>query len=240
MHNGSRTRAQHLLLGVPLGALVVLGGCEDAALRRPTAAGTLRIYLARHGETDWNAQRRLQGGTDVPLNAKGRVQAAALATRLDGVALDAIYSSTLARSRETAQALDGWAPIEALPGLAEQSLGKFEGAYLDGRDPQIGAEYRERAADPDDVLDGGESTRAHLARVRGAIEEIRRQHPAGTVLIVGHGGTNQLVLAVLLDLELAEVDRVRQANDEVYAIDLVPSHPPTLWKLVPPEKLEEL
>ena len=240
MHNGGRTRAHHLLvLGVPLGALVALGGCESAALR-PKAPGTLRIYLARHGETDWNLQRRLQGGTDVPLNAKGRAQAAALAARLDGVPLDAIYSSTLARSRETAQALEGRAPIEALPGLAEQSLGKFEGAYLDGRDAQVEAEYRKRSTDPEDALDGGESTLAHLTRVSGAMEEIRRRHPSGTVLIIGHGGTNQHVLSVLLGLELADADRVRQANDEVYAIDLGPSRPPTLWKLVPVEKLEEL
>src|SRR5215475_11690790 len=62
------------------------------------SAGTLRIYLARHGETDWNAERRLQGRTDVPLNSTGRQQAAKLAERLKGVRLDAVYTSTLSRS----------------------------------------------------------------------------------------------------------------------------------------------
>ena len=222
------------------GALIVaLAACEAPA-HRVGGPGTLRIYLARHGETDWNAQRRLQGGTDVPLNDKGRAQAQALAARLDGVKLDAVYSSPLVRARETARALDGRAPIEALDGLAEQGLGKFEGAYLDGRDAAIEAEYRTRSADPDDALDGGESTHEHLARVRAAVDEIRRRHPSGTVLVVGHGGTNRLVLSVLLGVGLADVERVRQSNDEVYAIDLAEGRPPAVWKLVPPDKLEEL
>src|SRR6266540_1828092 len=87
----------------------------------------LRIYVARHGQTDWNVERRLQGATDVPLNEAGRRQAADLAARLAGVPLDRIYSSALKRSRETAEALRGRAPIEALAGLNEQSLGAFEG-----------------------------------------------------------------------------------------------------------------
>ena len=67
------------------------------------STGTLRIYLARHGETDWNAERRLQGRTDTALNSKGRQQAAKLAERLKGIHLDAVYSSTLSRSRDTAE-----------------------------------------------------------------------------------------------------------------------------------------
>ncbi len=233
-----RLRAQHLLVSVPLGALVAIGGCVGAP--EATRPGTLRIYLARHGQTDWNAVRRLQGGTDVPLNDTGRAQAQALAARLDGVALDAIYSSALARSRETARVLEGRAPIEALAGLNERSMGKFEGVYLDGRDPALEAEYGRRTADPDDALDGGETTKAHLARVRATIEELLRRHPAGTILVIGHGGTNQLVLSVLLGLPLEQAERIRQANDEIYAIDIVPGHPASLWKLVPREHLEEL
>ena len=61
--------------------------------RRTTTPGTLRLYLARHGQTDWNASRRLQGGTDVPLNDTGRAQARALAQRLGRLPPDAIYAS---------------------------------------------------------------------------------------------------------------------------------------------------
>src|SRR5262245_28683742 len=83
------------------------------------SAGTLRIYLARHGETDWNAELRLQGTSDIPLNSKGRQQAAKLAERLKGIHLDAVYCSTLSRSRETATIVRGGAPMKSLAGLNE-------------------------------------------------------------------------------------------------------------------------
>src|SRR5687767_1781404 len=80
-------------------------------------AGTLRIYLARHGETDWNTQGRIQGWTDTPLNATGREQAIQLKSRLIGIPLDAAYSSTLSRSRETAELAYGAARLSRLPEL---------------------------------------------------------------------------------------------------------------------------
>ena len=85
-------------------SLLALGAGQPASAQ---SAGTLRIYLARHGETDWNAARRLQGRTDTALNSTGRQQAAKLAEHLKGVRLDAIYCSTLSRSRETAEIVRG-------------------------------------------------------------------------------------------------------------------------------------
>jgi broad specificity phosphatase PhoE len=200
----------------------------------------LRIYLARHGQTDWNVARRLQGGTDVPLNPKGRRQAAELADRLAGVRLDRIYSSALQRSRQTAEALEGRAPLEALSGLNEQSLGAFEGLYRDGRDAQREAEYERRSLDPDDRLDGGESANQHFTRVEATVRRIRDKHPRGSILIVGHGGTNLLVLRALLSLSAEEAARVEQANDELYMVEIRPAHRPAVWKLVPPDRLQEL
>src|SRR5262245_47401752 len=83
-----------------IAAGVVLGlgsGCG------PGPNPVLNLYIARHGQTDWNAERKLQGQTDTQLNANGRAQAERLAERLRGVQLDQVYSSTLARSRETAE-----------------------------------------------------------------------------------------------------------------------------------------
>lgn len=200
----------------------------------------LRIYVARHGQTDWNLARRLQGGTDVPLNETGRRQAEALADRLQGLRLDRIYSSALQRSRQTAEAFKARAPVEALPGLNEQSLGAFEGLYRDGRDPQREAEYGRRRLDPEDRLDGGESATQHFARVQAAVQAIRSRHAAGAVLIVGHSGTNAMVVCALLGLPVEQASAIDQANDELYMVEVRPSRRPVLWKLIPPDRLEEL
>jgi broad specificity phosphatase PhoE len=197
----------------------------------------LRIYLARHGQTAWNAEGRLQGQRDVPLDETGRAQARRLGERLAGIPLVRVYSSNLVRSRETAAEFAGRVPIESLRGLDEQALGRFEGLHVDGREGAALEEYRRRRQDPDDDLDGGESRNAHLARVRATIEEILTRHSSGAILIVGHGGTNQLVLAQLLDLSLDRAAAIQQANDEVFAIDLVTGRAPLVWKLVPVEKL---
>lgn len=217
-----------------LAALVLLRGA------RADSDDVLRIYVARHGQTDWNLARRLQGGTDVPLNETGRRQAVELADGLAGVRLDRIYSSALQRSRQTADAFNGRAPIEALAGLNEQSLGAFEGLYRDGRDPQRQAEYERRSEDPDDRLDGGESANQHFARVQAAVQGIRQRHPRGSVLIVGHSETNVHVLRALLGLTREQAAATDQANDELYLVEIHGSKRPALWKLIPPERLKEL
>ena len=98
------------------------------------STGTLRIYLARHGETDWNAELRLQGRNRYPLNSTGRQQAAKLAERLKGVRLDAVYSSTLSRSRETADNRSRWGATEELGWIKRaENHGKFEGKKVDGQ-----------------------------------------------------------------------------------------------------------
>src|SRR2546422_1604679 len=123
------------LLILALVAEATVAACAHAP--RGTSQGTLRIYLARHGQTEWNALHRIQGWTDVPLNDTGRRQAQELAVRLQGVHLDVIYSSALRRSRETAEIVAGGRPVESLEVLNEQSLGGFEGKYLDGRDSTL-------------------------------------------------------------------------------------------------------
>jgi broad specificity phosphatase PhoE len=214
-------------------------GCRQGP-EEPPPAEALRVYLARHGQTDWNAERRLQGNTDTELNETGRRQAAELAARLDGIDLDAIYSSQLRRSRDTAQVVAGERGVVSLAELNEQSLGEFEGAYLDGRDPQAVTEFERRSADPNDTMGGGESIEQHLARVEEALELIRGRHPSGQILIVGHGGTNAQILRALLGLTAEEAGEIRQSNSELYLIELSPGRDPRLWKLIPSERLDEL
>ena len=205
------------------------------------STGTLRIYLARHGETDWNAERRLQGATDTALNSTGRQQAAKLAERLKGVRLDAVYSSTLSRSRDTAELVRGEVPLKSLAGLNERRIGKFEGKKLDrNSDPATAQEYPKRSRDPDDELDGGESLNQFYERVRATFGDIRSQHISGAILIVGHAITNQMILRVVFGLTLQQATSIRQANDELYLIELDAGNPPRLWKLITEANLGDL
>jgi broad specificity phosphatase PhoE len=227
-------------------ALVLLAGglalpssiLGAAAQPRASAPATLRIYLARHGQTDWNVEGRMQGGNDIPLNATGRKQAAALKNHLQGVRIDAVYSSTLSRSRETAEIVRGQVPLTSLAGLGERRFGKFEGLLSNA--PDTGPEFERRRWDPQDALDGGESWVAFTDRVRSALQNIRTKHPSGAILVVGHGGTNQAILQILFGLLLDDTRAITQANDELYLIELDGTGAPRLWKLVTAANLRDL
>ena len=220
--------------------LICLAALLLAQGARAAPDDVLRIYVARHGQTDWNKEGRLQGQKDIPLNAKGRAQAQELAARMTGVPLDAIYTSALQRSRQTAEPLQGRAPIVALAGLNEQSLGAFEGVSKEKNDRKRRAEYDRREKNPEDTLDGGESTSQHFARVKAALQTIREQHPRGNVLIVAHGGTNVMILRTLLGLDHRQSSQIDQASDELYMVELRSGQPPLLWKLIPRDHLDEL
>ena len=196
--------------------------------------GTLRIYLARHGETDWNVIGKMQGQTDIPLNAKGRSQALLLRDTLKDIKIDAVYSSTLSRSRDTAVAIGAKAPLTSLDGLREQNRGKFQGAQ--NNDP----EFLRRNQNPDDSLDGGESLNQLTNRVRITLDKIRKDHPSGNVVIVGHSVTNQMILRVLMNLTAQQAIKIDQANDELYLIELEPGTPARLWKLIRDKNLGDL
>src|SRR5579884_1391455 len=122
------------------------------------------LLLVRHGETDWNAEGRLQGHTDRPLSDFGRRQAKELAERLSGERVDAIYASDLARARETAEIVGErlGLPVVIDPDLREKNWGSWEGLTGDER---AGVEYE------------GETTEAHRDRVLRAIERIVERHP---------------------------------------------------------------
>jgi probable phosphoglycerate mutase len=201
----------------------------------------LRIYLARHGETDWNAEHRLQGSTDTALNSTGLKQAAQLAESLKGIHFDAVYSSTLRRSRDTADIVRGATPLKTVAALNERSVGKFEGKFLDRRkDPATAQEYPKRSRDPDDELDGGDSLKQFYARVSAGFEAIRSEHASGAILIVGHAITNQMILRSVFHLSLTEALGIKQGNDELYLIELEDGNAPRLWKLITKANLRDL
>jgi len=220
-------------------ACAVLAGAAPARQADAQQQDTLRVYLARHGQTDGNLKRIAQGWTDTPLNETGRQHAAALAERLRGVHLDGIYSSTLARSRTTAEAVAAGRPlqVESLQGLREIGLGRFENVALD--DPIMKTRPPADQRGPSD----GESGAQVAARVTAAIDGIRKAHPSGTILIVGHAGANGYILSTLLEMtreEMAAQGRFVQDNDELYLIEITRGFPARLFKFIPPGKFNEL
>lgn len=213
----------------------------SVSLAAQAGDAVLDVYLARHGQTAWNLEKRLQGATDNALNETGKAQARQLGEKLKGVGFAAIYTSSLARARETAALAVPDVAATQLPALAERSFGKFEGMFEDGRDAALGDEFKRRAANPDDGLDGGESLNSQAARVATAVEQIRSRQAAGSVLVVSHGGVTPLIMAHLLQMPASEASaRIKQANDEVYLVRLRGQQAPQVWKLIGKESLEQL
>jgi broad specificity phosphatase PhoE len=151
------------------------------------------LLLVRHGETDWNADGRLQGHTDRPLTDFGRRQARQLAEELDSEGLDAIYSSDLARARETADIVGERLelPVVVDPDLREKDWGNWEGLT---------------AVERDRVEFVGESTEAHQERILRALKRIAERHPDGHVLVVTHGGSMRRVQTSTLGWALPVVE----------------------------------
>jgi len=152
------------------------------------------LLLVRHGETDWNAEGRLQGHTDRPLSDYGRRQARRLAEELEGEELEAIYSSDLARAHETAEIVGErlGLPISLEPALREKDWGSWEG--LD-------------AVERDRVEFVGESTEAHQERMLRALRRIAELHPGnGRVLVVTHGGSMRRVQTAAMGMALPVVE----------------------------------
>ena len=150
-----------------------------------------RICFVRHGETDWNAEKRIQGQTDIPLNETGRAQALAMAFNAAHASFKAIYSSDLARAAETARALAQREDLEVkwLPQLRERHYGIFQGitaAEGAGRYPEAYQHYLARHPDYD--FETGESMTQHVSRVHEAVDWMVRHHAGQTIAAVTHAG----------------------------------------------------
>lgn len=150
-----------------------------------------RVLAVRHGETAWNVENRIQGQLDVPLNDVGRWQARRLAAAMAGEPIDAIYTSDLLRTRETAEetAAGAGVPMVGDAGLRERGFGVFEGltfTEIEQRWPDQSARWRRR--DPEFGADGGETLRDFYARSIAAATRLASAHGGQTIMIVTHGG----------------------------------------------------
>lgn len=183
----------------------------------------LRLWLVRHGETDWNRQMRFQGQTDVPLNAMGIEQSHAIALRLREEPIEAIYSSDLQRAMQTAQIVASYHHLQPISDadLRELSYGVWEGMnheeILSSQWSSIFALYRQdslRHRPP-----GAEYPEQIIERSQRVLNRIREQHPSGTVCVVGHGGSLRALLCVALSAPLETFRRIRLDNASLSAIE---------------------
>jgi probable phosphoglycerate mutase len=189
-------------------------------MNHDTARAT-RILLIRHGETAWNAERRLQGHLDIPLNAEGERQAALLGAWLAAEPIDVIVSSDLQRALQTAHAVAAprGMPVGVDPLLRERCYGGFEGLLYSEIEARFPAEFAAwQARDVDAPLPpgrhAGESFRQFYARATGAILALAASHPGKTVAIVCHGGVLECAyrLARRLPLETPRDFKVFNAS----------------------------
>mgnify|MGYP006281981059 CR=1 FL=1 len=175
-----------------------------------------RIVLVRHGETLWNIEGRIQGyHSDSPLTENGHAQAKAVGERLAREGIDALYSSDLGRTRQTAEhiARATGLTLRPEPGVRERGYGVFEGFTFE----EIGVEFPEayakfRSRDPHFAAEKGESAVQFRDRVMAALADIASRHVGQRTVVVTHGGVVGSMYRVATDTPL-DAPRIAPARN---------------------------
>lgn len=195
-----------------------------------------RVYLIRHGETDWNRELRVMGQRDIPLNAVGKEQARRTAEFLAKEKFAAIYASDLSRALETAQiiAAQHKRDVISVTDLREAHYGHWEGLTREEVLRKFPEEYELRKTDPAGFRPrGGESRSELYERAASALRQIVERHRHQTVLLVSHGGTIRAILRYVLGLGpgnghfavdncgISIIDREDDSSYEVFTLNNV-------------------
>ena len=183
----------------------------------------MRLIIVRHGETEWNKLRRVQGTTNTPLSPRGQKQARLVAKRLKGMRINAIFSSPLDRAKYTAKAIATAcrAPVFIDESLKEINFGDWEGLTFE----EIGARYPEQFAvwntAPHLCVPAGKSeTLAQVAdRCALFVENLKKQYETGTVVAVSHSVPCKLMTALCVGLPFSKVHSLRMDNASVTMLD---------------------
>ncbi|HWB55714.1 MAG TPA: histidine phosphatase family protein [Gaiellaceae bacterium] len=167
------------------------------------------LYLARHGQSDWNAANRFQGHTDRPLTDLGRKQADALARELAPIALAAIYSSPLLRAFDTAEAVAAGRDlgVVAEDGLREVDVGSWAGLTRAEVEERYPAGFR-RWIDGGEGWEDGETYDRMSTRVLATTLRIVRAHEHAEILVVSHGGPIRAIHAAAEGMTVHEYRRL--------------------------------
>lgn len=166
----------------------------------------MKLYLTRHGQTDWNIARRYQGHSNTELNQVGIRQAEQLAIRLSKEPIHTIYSSDLSRALTTAKTIATFHQIEphADARWRELSFGNWEGMTYEEMSAHSPELFDAWMKDSLNVSTPNGETHMQLAeRVQAAFNELKANHKDETVLVVGHSGSMQTLLALTLGVDLS-------------------------------------
>ncbi len=184
----------------------------------------MKLILIRHGETEWNKQRRIQGGrSDTRLSQKGLEQADRLAAALRKERIDAIYASPMKRASETAQIIAEACKLQVhlFNELREIDAGELDGLFereLTGLYETAWKEFRNgNASTP---LPGGESLQDVQKRTSWAIDRMLEKHIDGTVVVVAHLLANLAMVCQALGINLGQIARFKQAPASVTILEL--------------------
>ncbi len=184
-----------------------------------------KIYLVRHGQTDFNLQGVVQGsGIDAPINKTGIAQAKAFFEAYQDTNFDLAYHTALIRTKQSIQQfIDLGIPTVALPELNEISWGDYEGTPMT---PEEGEYYRHmlhqwQQGNLDYAIAGGESPNVVAARMRKGIEKILAG-PGETVLVCMHGRAMRIFLSLILNYDMRYMDQFEHGNLCLYLLEQLP------------------
>lgn len=176
----------------------------------------LRIFLIRHGETEWNRQNRLQGHTDVKLSPEGIRQAKLLAENAPFKHVDEIYSSDLSRAFDTAKVLAvkfNVMPVKTIPELREMNYGDWEGRVISELINESPKSFGKFFTDPEKCHPPhGETFLECQARVMIGIRNIITNHENQNVIVVSHGAAIRLIIGAALDIPIHKIWAISQSN----------------------------
>ena len=190
------------------------------------------FYLIRHGVTEWNAENRMCGRSDIPLSEAGRQQAEVLAKRLKLIPLEALYSSPLKRALETARLISELTGLQPIldERLVELDYGEWEGKLLADILRNEPATYRAWDADPAQLAPpGGESGLAAQQRIVSFLDSLAGKHPQGHVLVVSHKTVCRLAICHVLGMSPSEYRRRLILSNA--ALSIIQSQP-WGWQLI--------
>lgn len=176
-----------------------------------------RIFLIRHGETDWNISGRIQGYSDVELSKTGICQARLL-KKFPFPDIDAIYSSDLSRAFITAKILSERfnISINVSKNFREINFGNWEGQFIRDLIEKNDQEFKKVFTHPEEVLPPNGETFAHCQmRVMTELKKIISKHENQQILIVAHGGVNRLIICSILKVSIQQIWALEQSNTAV-------------------------